>query len=151
MNSHQVAGVGRSFVESELRKRGATSVTFIGKQKIYLQVSNSDQNRTVQIQVKTKRGKGNWHSRTDEAEEIKTPPNPEDIRKFWVFVDLSGSHKYWIVPDWWIRNNIFEAHREYTNKYGGGRAKNDSSNHHSIDEKRLTEWQDRWEILNIFE
>lgn len=148
-NSHQVSSEGRSFVESELRKRGAGSVTSEGTRKIYLQASNSDRNRTIQIQVKTKR-KGNWHSNTDEAEEIETPPNPKDVRKFWVFVDLSDGQRYWVVPDWWMRNDIHEAHQAYLARYGGRRAKTQDSNHHSIDEKRLEQWQDKWESLGIF-
>lgn len=148
-NSHQVSSEGRSFVESELRKRGAGSVISEGTRKVYLQASNSDRSRTVQIQVKTKR-KGNWHSKTDEAEIIKTTPNPKDVKKFWVFVDLSAGRRYWVVPDWWIRNDIHEAHQAYLERHGGRRAKTLGSNHHSIDEKRLEQWQDKWETLGIF-
>ncbi len=149
-NNHQVASEGRSFVESELKKRGAGSVTSEGTQKIYLQASSSDRSRTVQIQVKTKR-KGNWHSKTDEAEATETPPNPNNVRKFWVFVDLSGARRYWVVPDWWMRNDIHEAHQAYLNRHGGRRPKTLDSNHHSIGEKRLEQWQDKWEILGIFD
>ena len=148
-NSHQVASEGRSLVESELRKRGAGLVTSEGRRKIYLRASSADRSRTVQIQVKTKT-KGNWQTTIDEAQVIETPPNPQDERNFWIFVDLTGTRRYWIAPDSWVRKNIREAHHEYLNKHGGRRARNDASNHHSIDEKRLERWQDRWDVLSIF-
>jgi hypothetical protein len=49
-----------------------------------------------------------------------------------------------------MRNDIYTAHQKYLDKRNGHRAKNDDSTHHSIEEKRLEQWQDRWEILNIF-
>src|SRR5262249_21898945 len=148
-NSHQVASEGRSLVESELRKRGAGLVTSEGRRKIYLRASSSDRSRTVQIQVKAKT-KGNWQTTIDEAQVIKTLRNPQGETNFWIFVDLGGSPRYWIVPDEWIRNDIHEAHQQYLNKHHGHRAKNDDSNHHSIAESRLENWQNKWEILGIY-
>jgi hypothetical protein len=81
------------------------------------------------------------------------PANPLDVVKFWVFVDLGEPNvvpRYWIVPDWWIRNNIYKAHQEYLSKHGGRRARNPDSKHHAIEEKRLSEWQGKWDILGIF-
>ena len=71
---------------------------------------------------------------------------------FWVFVDLGSmdAHpRYWVVPDWWLKNDIYTAHRAYLRKHGGQRARNPDSTHHAIDESRLREWQGRWEILGI--
>jgi hypothetical protein len=89
-----------------------------------LRATKSNHSRTVELQVKTKR-KGNWHTSTDEAKPTDTPVDLEDVRNFWVFVDFGGAPRYWIVPDWWIRNDI-------------------------IDESRLKNWQNNWEILGIF-
>jgi hypothetical protein len=142
-NSHQVASDGRSLVASELRKRGAGCVTSSKEgRKIYLRASSADDSRTVQIQVKAK-NKGNWQTTFDEEQD------PKDETNFWIFVDLTGTRRYWIAPDSCVRKNIRKAHQEYLNKHGGRRARNDASNHHSIDEKRLEGWQDRWDILRI--
>ena len=149
MNSHELNREGRRNVEAELLRRGAASVTSRGTRKIHLHATNSNHSRTVELQVKTKR-KGNWHTRTDEAKPTDTPLDLEDVRNFWAFVDLGDAPRYWIVLDWWIRNDIHEAHQQYLNKHGGHRAKNDDSNHHSIDESRLENWQNKWEILGIF-
>jgi len=149
-SNHQVASEGRSLVESELRKRGVRSITLEGTRKIYLQASNLNSSRTVHIRVKTKR-KGNWHSKIDEAEAIEAPQNPQDVRQFWVFVNLGDVPGFWVIPNWWIRNDIYEAHQAYLNRYGGRRAKTQESNHHSIDENRLEQWKGKWEILGIFD
>jgi hypothetical protein len=58
--------------------------------------------------------------------------------------------RYWIVPDWWMRNDIYRVHQEYLGRHGGRRAKTPDSTHHAIEEKRLSEWQGKWEILGIF-
>jgi hypothetical protein len=76
-----------------------------------------------------------------------------DETDFWVFVDLGEldeTPRYWVVPDWWIRNDIYWAHQAYLDRHGGIRARNPDSTHHSIDERRLGDWQGRWDILGIF-
>ena len=105
--NQQVARAGEYFVAAELNKRGAFAVTFAGNMpKIDLIACNQDQSRTVHIQVKTKRGGRTWHSSTVGSQPMSTP---KDETNFWVFVDLgdlNASPRYWIVPDWWIRNNM---------------------------------------------
>ena len=147
-NSHQVASKGKSLVASELEKRGAGCVTPDKGRKSCLLASSADRSRTVQIRVKAKTNE-NWQTTIDEAQVRDTPPHPNDETKFWIFVDLT-TPRYWIAPDSWVRKNIREAHHEYLNQHGGRRPRNDASHHHSIDEKRLEQWQDRWDILRIF-
>ena len=150
--NHQVAADGRNIVEAELIKQGAQVATIVDNRKTYLQVSNFDHSRTIQLRVKTKRNKGNWHSKTDDAEAIENLPDPKDETTYWVFVNLNdykSKPQFWIVPDSWMRNDIYTAHKEYLARHGGRRAENNESNHHSIEEKRLPEWEGRWEILGI--
>lgn len=149
MNSHELNREGRRRVEAELLQRGAASVTSSGTRKACLYATNSSHSRTIDVLVKTKQ-KGNWHTKAPEAVETTTPPDSSIVSKFWVFVDFSGAPQYWIVPDWWIRNDIHIAHKKYLEKHGGHRARNDNSNHHSIEEGRLEGWQDKWEILGVF-
>jgi hypothetical protein len=149
MNSHEVSQKGIRNVEAELLKRGAASVTPCRTRKSLLHAADSSRSRTVELRVKTKR-KGNWHTTIDEAEPAIRPPGSDEARNFWIFVDIGGAPRYWIVPDWWIRSDIHEAHRQYLSKHGGQRPENDFSNHHAINESRLENWQDKWEILGIF-
>ena len=57
--------------------------------------------------------------------------------------------QYWIVPDWWMRNDIFEAHKHYLDMHGGKRARNPQSTHHAIKTERLEQWKDKWETMGI--
>lgn len=151
-NNQQVGRSGEYFVVAELNKRGAFAVPFAGNMpKIDIIACNSDQSRTVYIQVKTKRGGKTWHSSI-----VGSQPMSErsDERNFWMFVDLGDTYtspRYWVVPDWWIKNDIYKTHQAYLTKHGGIRPGNPDSTHHAIDESRLEQWQDRWDLLGIFE
>lgn len=153
--NQQVGRAGEYFVVAELNKRGAYAVTFAGNMpKIDLMACNQDQSRTIHIQVKTKRGGRSWHSSITGSKPMSPPASPLDETNFWAFVDLGdldASPRYWIVPDWWIRNDIYEAHKAYLDSHGGTRARNPDSTHHAINERRLETWQDRWDVLGIFE
>lgn len=152
VRNQQVGRAGEYFVVAELNKRGAFAVPFAGNMpKIDLIACNSDESRTVYIQVKTKRGGNTWHSSIIGSR--PTSPIPGESN-FWVFVDLGGldEHpRFWIVPDWWIKNDIYTAHQAYIQKHGGQRVSNPESTHHAIEEGRLEEWSGRWDILGIFE
>lgn len=149
--NQQVGRAGEHFVVAELNKRGAYAVAFAGNMpKIDLMACNRDQSRTVHVQVKTRSGGRAWQSSILVGKRMK-PPAEETV--FWAFVDLGGldaAPRYWIVPDWWIRNDIYKTHKAYLDSHGGKRARNPDSTHHSIDERRLKDWQGRWDILGIF-
>ena len=113
--------------------------------------SNGEECRTIHIQVKTRRGGKNWHSGIVGSQ--PTAPK-DDAHNFWVLVDLGDVQtppRYWIVPEWWIRDDIYQVHQAYLKKHGGIRPGNPDSTHHSIDESRLEQWKDRWDILGIFD
>jgi hypothetical protein len=83
---------------------------------------------------------------------MEPPVTP--LTEFWVFVDLGDLDtvpRYWVVPDWWIRNDIYKTHKAYLDRHGGKRARNPESKHHAIDERRLKDWPARWDILGLFE
>src|SRR5262245_951106 len=79
-SNQQVARAGEHFVAAELNKRGAYAVTFAGNMpKIDLLACNADQSRTIQIQVKTKKGGRTWRSSIAECMATEEPANPLDI------------------------------------------------------------------------
>ena len=151
--NQQVGRSGEYFVVAELNKRGAFAVTFAGNMpKIDLMACNQDQTRTVHIQVKSKRGGRSWHASSLAGNPTKPPAASSAMTEFWVFVDLGeldASPTYWIVPDWWVRNDIFTAHKAYLDKHGGRRARNPDSTHHAIEEWRLGQWKGRWDVLGM--
>jgi hypothetical protein len=149
-----VARAGEFFVVAELNKRGAHAVSFAGNMpRIDLLACNNAQSRTIHLQVKTKRGGRTWHASLVGSEPTEAPGDPFDEMLYWVFVDLGddkSSPRYWIVPEWWIRNSIYTTHQAYLARHGGHQPRNRRSQHHAIDEQRLQEWLGRWDILGIF-
>jgi len=153
--NQRVACAGEHFVVAELNKRGAHAVNFAGNMpKIDLMACNQDQSRTVHIQVKTKRGGRTWHASVRDGKPMIPPSTSLSETVFWIFVslgDIDAAPRYWVVPDWWIRNDIYRTDKAYLDRHGGTRARNPDSTHHAIDENRLSEWQGQWKILGVFE
>ncbi len=147
---YQTGQAGEYFVAAELNRRGAYSVTFSGNMPgIDIIASNVTRNRTVFIQVKTRRA-GTWQTTIDQGKLAKKKDNETS---FWVFVDLRPKltfPEYYIVPECWIQNDIYKSHRAYLKKHGGKRARNPKSKHHSIKSDRIEKWKDRWDEMRIF-
>jgi hypothetical protein len=148
LNSQQVAYAGENFVAAEIHRRGGYAVTFSGNMKgIDLIASDVNHMRKIDIQVKTKTA-GAWQTTILRGEERT---DPGDERSFWVLVDLRpAGPEYYVVPTWWMQNDIHTAHGEYLAKRGGNRAKNNESTHHAIPMGRVKQWKDRWDVLGIF-
>jgi hypothetical protein len=149
-STQQVARAGEHLVAAELHRRGAFAVTFAGNMpRIDILASNAEQTRTVMIQVKTKRS-GTWQASTRAG--IPREAVPEEQR-FWVFVDLRKNANeppvYYIVHEWWIQNDIHEAHQAYLSRAGGTRTRNPESTHHAIPLSRIKDSKDRWDRLGI--
>jgi hypothetical protein len=139
---------GEYYVAAELNRRGANAVTFSGNMPtIDLLASDIDRNKVVKIQVKTRRT-GSWHSSTDRFLQGK-----EENDLFWIFVDLGDNERhprFWIVPWNWLLDEGKSAITAYLDKHGGIRPKNPDSKHYGITEKSIKQWQDRWDVLDIF-
>jgi len=148
---------GQFFVAAELCRRGAYAVTFAGNMpRIDILASNTDQTKTVHIQVKSKR-KGTWqaHFRLDQLEEAISLP--EDPSRFWVLVDIgednSQSPRYWIVPE----RRMLEIMRDNREKCRASpkdlRGKSPDWPHNAIVEKDLPQdardVEGGWERLGI--
>lgn len=148
LRNDQVGRAGEYFVAAEIVRRGGYAVTFSGNMPgIDIIASDPDQTRMVTVQVKTKT-RGDWQTSTRRAR-----PHAEDPLdgRFWVLVDLGTEHPgYFVMPAWWIENDIHEAHQAYVEKRGGHRAQNDLSTHHSIKLGRVEQWRGRWDVLGVF-
>ena len=111
-----------------------------------MRASNRERSRTIEITVKVKTS-GDWQPSTDSGRPREPEGNPTE---FWVLVDLGKeAPSYFVMPAWWIENNIYEVHREYLSRHGGHRAVTEDSKHHALRVDRVLEWRDRWEILGI--
>jgi hypothetical protein len=111
--------------------------------------SNLADTRRISIQVRTKTS-GTWHARYPrDAEECAEDPTEAT---FWIFVDLGAGQYpvYYVIPRWWIRNNIWQVHTAYLIRYKEKHARARQSNHHGIPVERIEQWRERWEVLRIF-
>ena len=70
--------------------------------------------------------------------------------RFWVFVDLFPETTiFYVVPEWWIQNDIFEKHQQFLDAHGGTQPVSEESNHHGIDTQRVAQWAGRWRQLGL--
>lgn len=147
LNPTQVARAGEHYVTAEIHRRGGYAACFGGNMPdIDVLASNGDQTRAVTIQVKTKTA-GTWQTRTTRG--MSRDPEDSPVR-FWVLVDLRTEPPgFYVIPEWWMQNDIFTAHQAYIGRHGGKRKTSTDSTHHAIQERRVQEWRDRWDLLGI--
>ena len=148
LKTDQVGRAGEAFVTAEILRRGGYAVMFSGNMPgIDILASDVEHTHTVTVQVKTKTT-GDWQ--TDIRRGRTWDDDPED-RRFWILVDLSHEHpEFFVMPAYWIENDIVQRHAEYLEAHGGHRARSAESTHHSINVKRLEQWRGRWDVLGIF-
>lgn len=151
----QVARAGANLVVNELNQRGASNVSFVkNTRKNELTASNRDESRVIRIRMKTKSSIWPaWQTSIIRSKPAHVPQNPIYEKAYWVFVDLGDKEsmpRYWIAPESWVLKDIYEHHQRYLDSHGGKRARSPDSTHHKILEERLEQWQDKWDILNIF-
>jgi len=149
VNRQQVGRAGEHFVAAELHRRGAYAVTFAGNMpETDILAADAAQTRTVFIQVKTK-AKGDWQTSTSRGRRRRSDP---DERRFWVFVDLGpDAPSCYIVPEWWIQNEIYRTHEAYLDRQPDRqRPITPGSTHSKVTKTRIAKWQNRWELLGLF-
>jgi hypothetical protein len=113
--------------------------------------SNVDQSRRVTIQVKAKYGGAAWQTTITRGRH-RSPERENETVRFWILVDLrSEPPRYFVMPEWWIQNDIYTSHNAYLAAHGGVRPGNVESKHHAIKTVRVDQWLDRWDPLGIFD
>jgi len=148
LKTDQVGRAGEYFVAAEITRRGGYAVTFSGNMPgIDLLASDAEHERTVTVQIKTKTS-GDWQTSIKRGVEWKKDPKD---KRYWVLVDLgTPAPTYFVMPAYWIENDILQTYREYIARHGGKRVKNEASTHHSITRKRVEQWRDRWDLLGLW-
>jgi len=147
--THQVSKAGQHFVAAELNRRGANA-SVSDERRTTILATNTERTRSVTILVKTMTTHA-WQASITQGRK-RSEPTAEEGR-FWIFVDLEqspGQPEYYIVPEWWIENDIYMVHQRLLSEHGGHRAKTDESTHHAIERSRIEEWRDRWDLLGVF-
>ena len=147
LRSDQVGRAGEYYVAAEVTRRGGYAVTFSGNMPgIDIIASDVTHERKITIQVKSKTS-GDWQTSIKRGRAWAEDPGDG---RYWVLVDLGPDRpRYFVVPAWWIENDIYIAHQDYLARHGGERAVNPDSTHHRITTKRVAVWEDRWDVLGI--
>lgn len=144
-NHLKVAEQGRQSVISKLHEFGVQDIEYI-KHGNKVQIVATNKSRTITLLSRTRK-KGSWQTTINYGKPCKE--NQKETT-FWVFVDLQLTPPaFYIVPEWWIVNNIFEVHNDYIKNYGGKRRYNPDAKHHSINEKRIKNYKERWDLLKL--
>lgn len=148
-NTHQTGMLAMQLVEKEITKKGAKAVQIQGEKKHLLKASSLDNTHRITIRVKS-RASGDFQISTREA---RKGNEPQEVKEYWILVDLTVSQTepdFYIMPDWWIRNNIYTYYQNWLKSHGGVRPVTPQSDHHRVTLDRIVKWKDRWDILGIF-
>jgi hypothetical protein len=148
LSNQDVCKLATSYVTSQLKRIGAIvkKVENI-RGRNFIIANNKKLTHEISIIVKSRR-KRIWHASIDDGRLCK---EQEDESNYWVFVDLTvpKSPDYFVIPDWWIRNNIYETHQAYLEDHGGRRPGNQNSKHSAVLSEHIKQWKNRWDILGI--
>lgn len=140
MSTLNTADHGVELAIREVRERGAAAGRVPASRRNEVMVRRSD-GTLLTVRVKT-RTSGTWQGTTSEAD-----PAPErHPDRFVVFVDLAEARPdFYVVPEWWFQLDVHRDHSAYLVRRPGPRA----SKHHAIQLRRIAEWRDRWDLLDL--
>ena len=146
VSSALVGVAGEYFVAAELSRLGyIASITLRNTKGIDIVASNEDGNKTINIQVKTKRlGVPDWIL-TKKNESIK------GSNMFYVFVSLKTNDEkpdYHIVSSIDVAKYITKRHAKWIDEPGRGGKKHKETNIRIWDDSN-GEYLDRWDLLGL--
>jgi hypothetical protein len=146
MDSRKTARRGVDIVRSELQRRGITPRAGTSRSPNELRFQHADGDAELVVLVRS-RTAGDWQTDTRYG---KPRAEPRFERMFWVFVDMIPPEPvFYVVPAWWIENDIYTTHQAYLARHGGLRARTLGSTHHRITTNRVEGWRDRWDLLGL--
>ena len=137
---------GEYFVAAELSRRGyVASITLRNTRGIDIVASNEDGNKTINIQVKTKRkGVPDWIM-SQKAEKIT------DSNMFYVFVSLYENDEkpeYHIVPSEKVAAYVKRTHSEWL-KTPGKKGQQHKDNTMRVFRDENNKYLEKWELLGL--
>ena len=146
VSSALIGVAGEYFVAAELSRLGyIASITLRNTKGIDIVASNEDGNKTINIQVKTKRqGVPDWIL-TNKNESIK------DANMFYVFVSLKMNYEkpnYHIVPSIDVAKYVTSRHAKWMKEPGRGGKMHKETNIRIWDDPDKN-YLDRWDLLGL--
>jgi len=155
-NNFEKAEQGRKKVVAKISALGAQDIESHREgHRVYIYAKNANRTKQFRILSRTciaRTGRvPSWHASITDA---KACDENIDESNFWVFVAIETSKPdadFYVVPEWWIKNNIYTVHQAYLARCGGRRKINPNSPHHAVKWERIKEWFNRWDLLRIDE
>jgi hypothetical protein len=141
------AARGRQLVAERLRGLGGrVDEVFLPVRSHRLRVRGTPNGKPLLVAVRS-RTSGTWQTQAS----LGTPaPASPSAGAFWVLVDLGTDPvEFYVVPEWWMLDDIHTVHQRYLASHGGTRAHNAASDHHAIGTARVYQWRDRWDLLGL--
>ncbi|GAA4863545.1 hypothetical protein GCM10023403_30480 [Pseudonocardia benzenivorans] len=136
----EVAADARAIVAREIAHRGGQSVEARDGRRWELRGTGPVGRFRVRV---VSRRSGDWQS------SIREGDGAGDPERHWVFVDLSGPPRFWILPEPEVVQGIRDRHREYLARNDGRRVQNDASLHCKITTIDVAHGAERWERLGL--
>lgn len=131
---------------SALEQRGAAVEADTSSRSRNVLRVQGPQGGPIRVYVKTRRT-GTWQTHVGKG--TPTPESPADDR-FWLFVDLTRTPTvFYIAPEWWVENDIYETFQADLARFGGSRPRGPGSTHHGTPEPRIGQWRERWDLLGL--
>lgn len=137
---------GLAAVVDEVTRRGGQAQVQQAERKREVVVTGPAAEGEARLLVRT-RTAGDWQARASDGEPRAAEEHPT---AFWVLVHLGpGSARCYVMPEWWIRNDIYEKHEDYLRLQGRSRAMSGESAPHAIRTERVAQWLGRWDQLPV--
>jgi hypothetical protein len=138
---------GIAAVVQEITRRGGQARVEQNGNRREVVVTGDGGEGEVRLVVRA-RTAGDWQTRASYGEPRAEEENP---RTFWVLVHLGPGTtvRSYVVPEWWMLNDISERHDEYLRFREGARSLAPESDHHAIRTERVAEWLDRWDQIPV--
>lgn len=138
---------------AEISRRGAIASLFLtGTPQVDVVAFNQDLTRTIGIQVKTKGpGSAVWQWDGKKAG-VEGDDTNED--RFIIFVELksvSESLVYYVCPMREVATAVADNYDAYQARYKEKHGVWRKSTHASVPQPLISKWENRWDMLEIFE
>lgn len=142
----QTKDIGFSKVYKKIKSLGAKDIRAIKTGNRRTIVFTSDNGRVYRVTTRAKM-RGTWQTSIAYGEKCCENKNENE---YWVFVDISSDDSdFYVVPMWWMKNDIACHHEKYLNEHDGRRRNNDFSKHHAIAKKRIVQWENKWQQIGL--
>ena len=160
---HLTKQTGEYLVAAELSRRGFIATTFTGNVPNYDIVAVSLKGNTALVQVKAI-ASASWQFKVTQFVNIRFEGRKQIVQGqlddpcqdlVCVMVKISPADadrpdRFFVLPWRELGKIVIAGHKSFLAKHGGVRPQNPKSLHTAVSPKALSDWEDRWQVLEKF-